>query len=44
MSNLTLEVFTGSAQAFNVKPTIVYGEKDAVLVDLPNFCSHDLIA
>lgn len=33
MSNLTLEVFTGSAQAFNVNSAIVYGEKDAVLVD-----------
>ena len=33
MSNLTLEVFTGSTQAFNVNSAIIYGEKDAVLVD-----------
>lgn len=33
MSNLSIEVFTGSPQAFNVNSAIVYGEKDAVLVD-----------
>jgi len=33
MSHLTLEVFTGSDQGFNVNSVIVYGEKDAVLVD-----------
>ncbi|WP_340400943.1 MBL fold metallo-hydrolase [Paenibacillus sp. FSL H8-0079] len=33
MSNLSIEVFTGSSQAFNVNSAIVYGEKDAVLVD-----------
>ena len=33
MSHLTLGVFTASAQGFNVNSAIVYGEKDAVLVD-----------
>lgn len=33
MSKLHLEVFTGSEQAFQVTSTIVYGEKDAILID-----------
>jgi glyoxylase-like metal-dependent hydrolase (beta-lactamase superfamily II) len=33
MSHLTLEVFTGPDQGFNVNSVIVYGERDAVLVD-----------
>ncbi|WP_459500397.1 MBL fold metallo-hydrolase [Bacillus sp. C1] len=33
MSNLNLEVFTGSEQAFQVTSTIIYGENDAILID-----------
>ncbi|MCX2826242.1 MBL fold metallo-hydrolase [Bacillus pseudomycoides] len=33
MSKLHLEVFTGSEQAFQVTSTIIYGDKDAILVD-----------
>ncbi|MGH0948803.1 MBL fold metallo-hydrolase [Bacillus mycoides] len=33
MSKLHLEVFTGSEQAFQVTSTIVYGEKNAILID-----------
>ncbi|KZE05742.1 Metallo-beta-lactamase superfamily protein [Bacillus mycoides] len=46
MSKLHLEVFTGSEQAFQVTSTIVYGEKDAILIDAQFLLSdaHRLVA